>query len=90
MQSTIMLPHIGEVVPVLYLGDGNPFIPVCAVCKVLGINADRYIQRWRTLIHWTDARKLPFKISRGKRLVWCLQLAEDPFLYLSRHAIGAK
>jgi hypothetical protein len=32
---------------------------------------------------------LPFKISRGKRLVWCLQLAEDPFLYLSRHAIGA-
>jgi hypothetical protein len=81
LQSTIALPYLNEVVPVLYLGWDKPFIPVRAVCNVLGINADRHIQRWRTLLLWRNARKLPFKTSRGKCLVWCLHLAEVPFLY---------
>jgi len=81
-QRTVTLPFLDDEVPALYLADGRPYIPVCAVCRVLGIRADIHIQRWRKLVLWITARKLPFQTEkRGKRLVWCLLISEVPFLY---------
>src|SRR5260221_1937853 len=81
-QRTVTLPFLDDDVPALYLADGRPYIPVCAVCRVLGIRADIHIQRWRKLVLWITARKLPFQTEkRGKRLVWCLLISEVPFLY---------
>ncbi len=81
-QTMITLPFLDDEVPALYLADGRPYIPVCAVCRALGIRADTHIRRWRTLVLWITARKLPFQTEkRGKRLVWCLLISEVPFLY---------
>jgi len=81
-QTTVTLPFLDDEVPALYLADGRLYIPVCAVCRALGIHADTHIRRWRTLVLWSTARKLPFQTEkRGKRLVWCLLISEVPFLY---------
>ncbi len=81
-QTTIALPFLDEQVPALIVADGRPYIPVFAVCRVLGIRADTHIQRWRRLIFWGTARKLPFQTeNRGRRLVWCLLISEVPYLY---------
>ena len=81
-QTTVTLPFLDDEVPALYLADGRIYIPVCAVCRALGIHADTHIRRWRTLVLWITARKLPFQTEkRGKRLVWCLLISEVPFLY---------
>ena len=82
VQTTVILPFLDDEVPALYLADGRPYIPVCAVCRALGIPADTHIRRWRTLVLWITAQKLPFQTEkRGKRLVWCLLISEVPFLY---------
>lgn len=81
-QTTITLPYLDDEVPALYLADGRPYIPAFAVCHALGIRADTHIRRWRTLLLWETAQKLPFQTPRhGKRLVWCLLISEVPFLY---------
>src|SRR5260221_2513365 len=81
-QTVIPLPFLDDEVPALYLADGRPYIPVFAVCHVLGIRPDTHIRRWRNLLLWVTARKLPFQTEkRGKRLVWCLLISEVPFLY---------
>ena len=81
-QTTIALPFLDERVPALIVADGRPYIPVFAVCRVLDIRADTHIQRWRRLIFWGTARKLPFQTEkRGRRLVWCLLVSEVPYLY---------
>src|SRR5438105_508096 len=81
-QLTVTLPFLDHEVPALSLADGRLYIPVCAVCHALGIRADTHIRRWRTLVLWITARKLPFQTAkRGKRLVWCLLISEVPFLY---------
>jgi hypothetical protein len=81
-QKMIPLPFLDDEVPALYLADGRPYIPVFAVCHALGIRADMHIRRWRHLVLWFSARKLPFLTEkRGKRLVWCLLISEVPFLY---------
>jgi hypothetical protein len=82
VQKMIPLPFLSDEVPALYLADGRPYIPVCAVCRALGIRADMHIRRWRHLALWVTARKLPFLTEKhGKRLVWCLLISEVPFLY---------
>lgn len=82
MQTTTRLPFLDDQVPVLSLSDGRPYVPVFAVCRVLGIRPDIYIRRWRRLALWATARKLPFQTEkRGKRLVWCLLISQVPFLY---------
>jgi hypothetical protein len=49
---------------------------------VLGICAEVHIRRWRHLLLWTTARKLPLQTQkRGKRLVWCLLISQVPYLY---------
>ncbi len=81
-QTTVPLPFLDDVVPALSLADGRLYIPVFAVCHALGIRADKHIRRWRRLVLWITARKLPFQTEkRGKRLVWCLLISEVPFLY---------
>src|SRR5258707_2003690 len=81
-QTTVILPFLDDEVPALYLADGRLYIPVCAVCRALGIHADTHIRRWRKLVLWITARKLPLQTEkRGKRLVWCLLISEVPFLY---------
>jgi hypothetical protein len=81
-QTTVTLPFLDEEVPALYLADGRPYIPVFAVCHALGIRADTHIRRWRKLVLWATARKLPFQMEKwGKRPVWCLLISEVPFLY---------
>jgi hypothetical protein len=81
-QTTITLPFLDDQVPALCLEDGRPYIPVFAVCHALGIRADIHIRRWKHLVLWTTARKLPFQtVRRGRCLVWCLLISEVPFLY---------
>jgi hypothetical protein len=78
-QATITLPFFDYEVPVLYLEDGTRYIPVIALCEMLGLRAKAYIPRWRKLVFWASTRKLLLSTSRGKRLVWCLHLGALPF-----------
>src|SRR5712691_1044166 len=81
-QTTVILPFLNDEVPALSLADGRRYIPVYAVCHALGIRADIHIRRWRRLVVWITARKLPLHTEkRGKRLVWCLLISQVPFLY---------
>src|SRR6266446_5222793 len=81
-QTMATLPFLDDQVPALYLADGRLYIPVCAVCHALGIRANIHIRRWRRLVLWITARKLPLQTEkRGKRLVWCLLISQVPFLY---------
>ena len=81
-QTTVTLPFLDDKVPALSLADGRIYIPVYAVCRALGIRADIHIRRWRTLVLWITARKLPFQTEkRCKRLVWCLLISQVPYLY---------
>jgi hypothetical protein len=81
-QTTMTLPFLNDEVPVLCLADGRLYIPVYVVCHTLGIRAEVYIQRWRRLVLWINARKLPLQTKKhGKRLVWCLPILEVPYLY---------
>lgn len=81
-QTTTILPFLDEEVTALSLADGHLYIPVYAVCRALGIRADTHIQRWRHLLLWNAARKLPLQTqNKGKRLVWCLRISQVPYLY---------
>ena len=81
-QESVTLPHFHYDVPVLYLADRDPYVPVIAICQMLGIRADIHIPRWRKSLLWATARKLSVYLpKRGKHLVWCLPLGEMPFLY---------
>ena len=78
-QATITLPYFDYEVPVLYVDDGTPYIPVIALCEMLGLRANVHIPRWRKLLLWANARKLPLTTTRGKRIVWCLHQGALPF-----------
>lgn len=81
-QTTVALPFLLDEVPALWLADGRLYIPVYAVCHAIGILADIHIRRWQRLVVWINARKLSLRSEKlGKRLVWCLPIAEVPFLY---------
>jgi hypothetical protein len=80
-QTTIRLPHFDEEVPALITEDEKLYIPVIAICRMLWIRADTHIRRWRRMLLWEDARKLPLCTPRGTRIVWCLSLGSLPFLY---------
>ena len=81
-QSTMILPHFDYEVPILYIADGTAYVPVIALCEMLGLRADRHLRRWRGLVLWANARKLPLRTKSGKtRFVWCLHRGALPFLY---------
>jgi len=78
-QTTIILPYFDEEVPALYLADGTAYFPVKALCNMLGLRAGTHIPRWRKLVLWASARKLPLQTARGQRIVWCLHISALPF-----------
>ncbi len=78
-QTTMLLPYFDEEVPALYLADGTAYLPVRALCRMLGLRAEANIPRWRKLVLWTNARKLPLQTARGQRIVWCLHRGALPF-----------
>jgi hypothetical protein len=78
-QMTVLLPYFDEEVPVLYLADGTAYVPVRALCRMLGLRAETHIPRWKKLALWASARKLPLQTARGERIVWCLHLGALPF-----------
>lgn len=81
-QTMVNLPYFNYEVPILYMRDGTPYIPVINLCRMLGLNASTHIRRWRKLLLWTSAQKLPLQTSTGKRrVVWCLHLGALPFWY---------
>lgn len=80
-QATLVLPYFDSEVPVLYVADGTAYIPVVALCQMLGLHAATHIARWRRLMIWRHARKLPLRTARGRRIVWCLHLGTVPLLY---------
>ncbi len=78
-QTTMILPYFDEEVPLLCLPDGSRYIPVIALCEMLGLRADVHIPRWRTLMLWHHARKLPWRMpSRRTHIVWCLNVGALP------------
>ncbi len=80
-QATLVLPYFNYEVPVLYVTDGTPYIPVVALCRMLGLRAETHIPRWRRLLLWCNACKLSMRTARGRRIVWCLHLGAIPFLF---------
>jgi hypothetical protein len=78
-QTTMMLPYFDEEVPALYLADGTAYFPVKALCNMLGLRAETHIPRWRKLVLWANARKLPMQTARGERMVWCIHMGALPF-----------
>ena len=78
-QMTIMLPYFDEEVPALYLADGTAYLPVRSLCRMLGIRTETHIPRWRKLVLWASARKLPLQTARGEHMVWCLHMGALPF-----------
>src|SRR6266516_2090832 len=78
-QTTMMLPYFDEEVAALYLADGTAYLPVRSLCRMFGLRAETHIPRWRKLVLWASARKLPLQTARGQRIVWCLHLGALPF-----------
>ncbi len=78
-QTTMLLPYFDEEVPVVYLADGTVYLPVRALCRMLGLRAETHIPRWRKLFLWASSRKLPLQTARGQRIVWCLHSGALPF-----------
>jgi len=52
---------------------------VKSLCRMLGLRAETYIPRWRKLVLWANARKLPLQTARGQRIAWCLHMGALPF-----------
>ncbi|SRR6266446_2451600 len=78
-QTTMRLPYFDEEVPAIYLADGTAYLPVRALCRMLGLRAETHIPRWRKLFLWANACKLPLQTARGQRMVWCLHVGALPF-----------
>ena len=74
-QGSMILPYFHDEVPVVSLADGTRYVPVIALCRMLGLRPRTHIPRWRRLFLWVHARKLPWQTEkRGTRIVWCLHL----------------
>jgi hypothetical protein len=78
-QTTMILSYFNEELPLVCLPDGSRYIPVIALCEMLGLRADVHIPRWRHLMLWCNARKLPWRPPTGRtRTVWCLHVGALP------------
>src|SRR5258707_442074 len=64
-QGTMILPYFDDEVPVVFLADGTRYIPVVALCRMLGLRPERHIPRWRRLFLWEHARKLPLQTEKN-------------------------
>jgi hypothetical protein len=75
----MMLPYFDEEVPALFLADGTAYLPVRALCRMLGLRPEIHIPRWQRLVLWANAYKLPLQTARGRCIVWCLHRGALPF-----------
>jgi hypothetical protein len=48
-QGVMTLPYFDDEVPVVYVADGTGYIPVVALCRMLGLSPRTHIPRWRRL-----------------------------------------
>jgi hypothetical protein len=81
-QVMVTLPHFFDRVPMLYVRDGTPYVPVTVLCHLLGLRMEAHLSHWRKMLFWKCARKLPLQTdTRGKQLVWCLHVGALPFWY---------
>ena len=81
-QTTMILRYFEYEVPVLCLEDGEPYIHVVELCKMLGLRAEIHIPKWRQLVLWSNACKLPYHTPRrGTRMVWCLHMGALVFWF---------
>jgi hypothetical protein len=82
-QATAYLPYFHYEIPMLLLADGAIYIPVRVLCEMLGLRADRHIPKWRKLIFWQSAHKLPLHTAtKGTWIVWCIPIEEYPFVFV--------
>ncbi len=81
-QIMMTLPHFDYEVPVLYVTGGEAYVPMIALCEMLGLHVETHVQRWRKLLLAEEVRKLPVRIhGRRKRPLWCVNMEVMPFLY---------
>jgi len=77
------LPHFDYEVPVLYVPGGEAYVPMIALCQMLGLRVDTHVQQWRKLLLDEEVRKLPVRThGRRKRALWCINMEVLPFLYI--------
>lgn len=78
-QMILRLPYFNTEIPVLHAADGKSYVPIVALCSMLGLDANTHIPKWRKLVLWMHAQKLPFHTATGyKRIVWCLHMGAIP------------
>jgi hypothetical protein len=53
-QMTITLPYFEQELPALYLADGTAYIPVIALCRMLGLHAATHMahRREEGYVYW--------------------------------------
>ncbi len=66
----------------LYVPGGEAYVPMIALCQMLGLRVDTHVQQWRKLLLDEEVRKLPVRThGRRKRALWCINMEVLPFLY---------
>ncbi|MBA3824879.1 MAG: hypothetical protein H0X24_13410 [Ktedonobacterales bacterium] len=74
MQTTVPLPMLGGELPLLVTGDQRGYVPVAALCHLMGVRPATYLSRWQRAPFWSEALKLMWQTpTRGRRAVWCLE-----------------
>lgn len=68
----LQLPHFDHQVPLLTGPDGYHYVPLFALCQMLGLNATNEIQRARYMLLWDLARLLPLEINGRICGAWSL------------------
>lgn len=70
--TTLVLPHLNLRVPVTYDARGVPWVPVSALCHVLGLDPTFAYHYVRHKLGWASAAKHWVHVGGRLRLVWCL------------------
>ncbi len=74
MQTTVPLPMLGGELPLLVTVDQRGYVPVAALCHLMGVRPETYLAKWQRAPFWSEALKLPWQTpARGRRAVWCLE-----------------
>jgi hypothetical protein len=46
----VTLPHFLDRVPMLYIRNGTPYVPVIVLCRLLGLRMETHLPRWRKML----------------------------------------
>lgn len=60
----LVVPYLEREVPVLVGPDGQPMVPLAALCRLLGLESGLEIRRVRRLLLWAAASLLPLRPSK--------------------------